>query len=352
MRKLTLLFALLLLSYNAFSQISDSSSYVLADTLRQNLSVLSNEMVELENSILALKEENTALKELISDKDNEIDLLKKNIDALSENSDSLLNLYSKLENTTNTQYEMLRSNLSAMANDVDSLNKDLEKELNRTVQKIDSTKADLAGLKSKTENEFSSLTTNISSRTWWITGSIILALFLSVMGLLWLKGILSDQESTLSTKISDTNKSLETKISQIEQTNKADTKLLEILNEKLETLPEKKENAEQDHSLAIASALEITRMRKRLELMDGDVKGLKSLEKALERLEDELKIKGYEIIDLEGQPYNEGMNVEADFITDDSLKQGEEIITRVIKRQVNFNGKVIQQAKVQVSIAN
>jgi hypothetical protein len=44
------------------------------------------------------------------------------------------------------------------------------------------------------------------------------------------------------------------------------------------------------------------------------------------------------------------MKVSAKFKPDVTLKQGEQIITRIIKPQVNYNNVIIQEAQVEVSV--
>ena len=105
-----------------------------------------------------------------------------------------------------------------------------------------------------------------------------------------------------------------------------------------------------DHGLAIKLADEIHRMRRRIAALPENTKGLKSLSKSLERLEEELEGNGYEIIDYMGMNYTEGMTVKARFIPSDELDEDESIITRVVYPQVNFNDKLIQQADVEVSV--
>ena len=43
------------------------------------------------------------------------------------------------------------------------------------------------------------------------------------------------------------------------------------------------------------------------------------------------------------------MKVVANFVSDENLKDGEQIITGIIKPQVNYNGKMIQAAQITVS---
>jgi len=42
--------------------------------------------------------------------------------------------------------------------------------------------------------------------------------------------------------------------------------------------------------------------------------------------------------------------VSAKFKPDNTLKRGEQIITRIIKPQVNYNNLIIQEAQVEVSV--
>ena len=44
------------------------------------------------------------------------------------------------------------------------------------------------------------------------------------------------------------------------------------------------------------------------------------------------------------------MKVTANFRPDDTLKPGEQIISRTIKPQVNFKGEMIQAAQIEVSV--
>jgi hypothetical protein len=97
---------------------------------------------------------------------------------------------------------------------------------------------------------------------------------------------------------------------------------------------------------------EITRMRQRIAFMPSDLIGISQLLKSLDRLEEELNLLGFELPVLLNQPYNEGMTIQARFIPSESFKTGENIITKVIKPQINYNGHLIQVAEVEVSIGN
>ena len=108
-------------------------------------------------------------------------------------------------------------------------------------------------------------------------------------------------------------------------------------------------DGEQDHSLALKVADEIIRIEINLAKMDPAVKGYKQLSKAVERIRTNFAANGYEIVDMLGQPYHEGMKVVANFVTDESLAEGAQIITGITKPQINYNGVMIQSAQITVS---
>lgn len=142
-----------------------------------------------------------------------------------------------------------------------------------------------------------------------------------------------------------------------EESVKLDTKLIELLNNQLsieENQPHSSENVTHqviipDHSLALKVADEITRIEKNLSRMDSSVKGYKPLVKAIERIKDNFKANGYEIVTYLGQTYNEGMRINPEFVIDETLPEGTRTITSVSKPQVHFNGELIQKASVTIS---
>jgi len=106
---------------------------------------------------------------------------------------------------------------------------------------------------------------------------------------------------------------------------------------------------EVDHSFAKRVADEIVRFKTNLSRMDESIKGFKQLSASVRKLEQSLNANNYELEDLLNKPYNSGMNIEATIIVDENLNPGESIITRIIKPQINYKGKLIQAAQVEVS---
>ena len=108
--------------------------------------------------------------------------------------------------------------------------------------------------------------------------------------------------------------------------------------------------ASTDHSLALTVADELARITKNLSEMEEGTRGLKQLKASVDRMTNNFKSNGYEIVEMLNKPYSEGMNAMANFIQSEDLPTGKQIITRIIKPQVNFQGKMIQAAQIEVSV--
>ncbi len=148
------------------------------------------------------------------------------------------------------------------------------------------------------------------------------------------------------------NKSQNNKLKKIFENQLADSqKIVDWLSinsdEKLNT---QSTDADSDHSFAKKLASEINRISYNLSLMDDSVRGHRQLSSSVKRLKITLNNNDYEMVELLGKKYDPGMNLSADFVTDSTLDKGESIITKIIKPQINFKGKMIQSAEVEVSI--
>lgn len=130
----------------------------------------------------------------------------------------------------------------------------------------------------------------------------------------------------------------------------------ELMESQLKYLKDQKNSAvsaiaqEPDHSLALKLSGQINIMENNLNRMDQTVKGIKPLRKALENLKDNLAANGYEMPVLLGKQFHQGMKIiVVGKFPDDTLAKGEEIITKVLIPQVNYNDKMIQTAQIEVS---
>lgn len=134
-----------------------------------------------------------------------------------------------------------------------------------------------------------------------------------------------------------------------EESLKLDNKLVEILEGQMKSGKIGDESSAPNHTLALKVADEITRIETNLSRMDASVRGYKQLMSSVKRIKDNFMANGYELVEMLGKPYNEGMRVNADFVIDEELEEGKRIITTVVKPQVNYNGEMIQKATITVS---
>ena len=187
------------------------------------------------------------------------------------------------------------------------------------------------------------------NRLYWILGSLG-TLLLGILMYMFLGKRIISSKTDVETQIRNTKQSLE------EESVKLDNKLVEILETQLKvkqaetkTQPSTS-NKKEDHSLALKVADEVIRIQKNLGRMDAKTKGLKQLSASVKRIQDNFMANGYELVEMIGKEYNEGMKVTANFIPSEDIETGKEIITRIIKPQVNYNGAMIQSAQIEVSV--
>ena len=200
-------------------------------------------------------------------------------------------------------------------------------------------------LNEKSNSDFSVLNKRVTNNTlFWILAIVLIALFhIFLFG--WLRSRLKLVKTELSDQIKNSSEAIR------EEIIKLDNQIfwsLDFQNNQSKTEQNESENI--DHSLALKVADEIIRIQKKLSSMDPETKGLKQLEFAVERIQDNFTENGYEMVDLLNKPYHHGMKISAKFKPDNNLKPGEQIITGIIKPQVNYKDVIIQEAQVEVSV--
>ena len=292
MRKV-LLFVVLMASITTYGGISDSLKIV----------SLQREVNNLKTSISELKQEDGRLKSLFQQQAKELDSLK-------------------------TAQQQQAENVKTLADKVG---------------------ADISDANQKIDKNVNTLSDSINSRTWFGLAGILIAIGLLVLAYYILRRKISSGATTID-KIRSAQEGLEmAQKAMQEESVKLDSKLVELLDKKIEATPTPTANEQTDHTLALKVADEIVRIETNLSRMDTSVKGYKQLAKAVERIRTNFLANGYEIVEMLGKPYNEGMKVIANFVSDDTLAEGEQKITGIIKPQINYKGKMIQSAQITVS---
>ena len=189
----------------------------------------------------------------------------------------------------------------------------------------------------------------LQSRTLYGVFVVIVVLAIIVGVACWLTKRIKSGTSTIGDvrRAQEALQAAQTKMQ--EESIKLDNQLLAIVQKQLDASSASKITGEPDHSLVVKLADEIARIETNLSKMDKSVRGYKQLVQAKDRMINNVRANGYEIISLLGQDYNDGMQFPARFVPDESLPEGKRVITGMIKMQVNYNGKMIQPAEIVVS---
>ena len=254
----------------------------------------------------------------------------------------------------NDQLKGLKTQIVSLASDNESLNSALQKKQ----ASIDSlanvvatnsaniqTTAEELGVKIKTTDDaVSQNTESLKAKTIWGIVAFIFAILASVV--VWL--LHKKGQKTSDDKIALLKK-------QADELNEKIVGQFSDEMSELQKISDVLRNAggnasmEPDHSLVKTLADRITFMEMTLYRMDSSVKGHKQLSKAIAQMKDNLLANGYEIVDMLGKEYDEGMRINASFIEDENIEQGKQIISAITKPQINYKGEIIQKAQVTVS---
>lgn len=244
--------------------------------------------------------------------------------------------------------ELIRKNKLIQAN-IDSLQSLQLQQAERVKVLAEKTGADISDANQKIDTNVSTLSDSIKSRTWIGVISIMIAITLLALTYYILRRKISSGASTID-KIRTAQEGLEAaQKSMQEEAVKLDSKLLEMLDKQL-TMGDVKEtdSSQPDHRFALKVGDELAKIETNLSKMDPTVKGYKQLKQAVQRIKDNFNSNGYEIVDLLGLDYNDGMPFEAQFVPDDTLPEGKRVISGITRLQINYNGEMIQSAKIVV----
>jgi hypothetical protein len=322
--------------------VSDSERKKVAESQRQideSLAVYKAEMRKvlgrLEQVNIVHDEALLQLKDVVKELEVNDDQKLLNLGKLQEENKILI---AANEKNINLRYEGLEGLHEELSNRIAVLSTNLETAEGNWVKKLDNNNLvvnqNVAILDQKVRDELIYLIAAITA-------------ILIISGLLFylLRKKMASQSEDLTKGLLETRTSLE------EEFVKIDSKLVEIFESKMQLADVSAEagNAQVDHSLVIKVADEIVRIQKNISRMDEKTKGLKQLSASVTRIQDNVVANGYEIVVMLGMPYSEGMKVSATFVPDEDLEEGVQVITRIIKPQINYQGVMVQSAQIEVS---
>jgi len=239
------------------------------------------------------------------------------------------------------------SNKIEMANDdIAKLRMEVENEKAAVAALAESLEIKIDDTRSNAEQQIFNVDKSLGKTTLWAIIGIVFAVIISCVGYFLLHKKQHSDKTDVIAQLSKTKQSIDEKIVNefVKSTEVLET-LAGVLNK---TSPQ---TVELDHSLVLKVADEITLIERNISFMDSSIKGLKKIIRSVEKIKDNLSANGYDIPTLLGKPFNQGMKiVPVSTIPDDNLTEGEEIISKIIKPQVNYNGKMIQAAQIEVSV--
>ena len=241
-----------------------------------------------------------------------------------------------------TTLERSLATLQGQSETIEGRVSNTEKGLVENTNSIQSTKEGLTSQIQATDDKVSGQETSLKHKTLWgiIIAFAVLAISAILSFLLNKKG--NAKIEALQGKAEKLNEEI---------VNKLSTEVGEIqkVTASLSSLSAAGASSQNEQDLIKALADRITFMEMTLYRMDPSVRGYKQLTKSINQMKNNLLANGYEIVDMLGKPYHEGMKVTANFIEDENIEQGQQIITGIIKPQINYQGQMIQAAQITVS---
>lgn len=298
----------------------------------------------------------------------------------ASSSDSLRTCFNKIQ-AAEAAVQVIQSENDALKSEIASLNSTISEQSD----KIDSLKSELYGVDNSVAVLADSLNINISSTRKQIQTSsdsinqtiakksqtgmwIFIALALVVAAIAFVFGKLIAKRGSEAASLSAKADKLDEVVNHLSSeavalSAKADKLNEEIVNRLSSEMSEMQAISKRigsvstatgagndtEQKLIITLADRITFMEMTLYKMDSSVRGHKQLSKSIKQMKDNLLANGYELVDMLGKDYHDGMKVTANFIEDENLPEGKQIITGIIKPQINYQGKMIQSAQITVS---
>ncbi|MBK6820495.1 MAG: septum formation initiator [Bacteroidetes bacterium] len=246
--------------------------------------------------------------------------LEKEIKPITQKVNSLQSENSKLK----SEIGNLNSKLSNANNSIDSLRSQTQENSNAISQTANELGIKIRETGDKNEGKITEVSESLSKNSLYGIIGVLSAILLSGL-LYWL---LSRRQQTDKTDFID--QLSKTKSSIEESLVKEFGKQTELMDSQLHLIEQQKTtlqatpNAEPDHSLALKVASEINLIERNINLMDLKTKGLKQLQASVGKLKDNLSANGYEMPELLGKQFHQGLKViVTSSIPDENLENGQ-----------------------------
>jgi hypothetical protein len=249
-----------------------------------------------------------------------------------------------------SEIRILNAKVATEKKNIDNLRNKTQDNTNAIAQTANLLDVKIRKTGEKSESKISEVSESLSKNSLFGIIGVLSTILLSAI-LYWLLSKRQQlDKSDFIDQLSKTKSSIEESLVKEfgKQTELMDSQLNLIEQQKtsLQATP----NAEPDHSLALKLASEINLIQRNINLMDSKTKGLKQLQASVGKLKDNLSANGYEMPELLGKQFHQGMKViVTSSIPDENLEKDSEIISKVLIPQVNYNDKMIQTAQIETS---
>lgn len=282
-----------------------------------------------------------------------------NVVLAADASDSLRTCFNKIQaidatvQTLQRENESLKSEVSTLnstitvqSTEIDSLKSVIDETNNGVSALADSLNINISTTRKQIQTNSDSLNATIAEKSqtgvWiFIAIGIILVILALIFGILIARR--KNEVVSLSAKADKLNEEIVNRLS-------SEMNEMQAISKQIASLSNVSGgNSDSEQALIKTLADRITFMEMTLYKMDSSVRGHKQLSKSIKQMKDNLLANGYELVDMLGKDYHDGMKVTANFVEDEDLPQGKQVITGIIKPQINYNGKMIQSAQITVS---
>ena len=245
-----------------------------------------------------------------------------------------------------SQATTLSVTISTQSKEIDSLKSVLAETNNRVDALLDSLNKNISSTREQIQIKSDSLSQTIAKQSQtglWIF--IVIAIILAVIAFVFGKLIArrGNEVALLSAKADKLNEQIVNRLS-------SEMSEMQTISKQIGSISAATgSESDTEQKLITTLADRITFMEMTLYKMDSSVRGHKQLSKSIKQMKDNLLANGYELVDMLGKDYHEGMKVTANFVEDENLPEGKQIITGITKPQINYRGKMIQSAQITVN---
>ncbi|MBD5362033.1 MAG: hypothetical protein HDR81_05955 [Bacteroides sp.] len=245
-----------------------------------------------------------------------------------------------------SEVTFLNSTISVQSNEIDSLKSILVETNNSVAALADSFNINISSTRQQIQTSSDNLNQTIAKKSqtgMWIL--IVLALIVAAIAFFFgrLLAKRGNEVASLSAKADKLNEEIVNRLS-------SEMSEMQTISKQIGSISTPTGGGTGSEQKLIATLADrITFMEMTLYKMDSSVRGHKQLSRSIKQMKDNLLANGYELVDMLGKDYHEGMKVTANFVEDENLPEGKQIITGIIKPQINYQGKMIQSAQITVS---